>query len=77
MQLKVRNAAGQMVPLATLATARDISGPVMVMRYNMYPAAADQRQRGPGHQLRPGDPADGSGWPTRCCRRRWPTSGPN
>jgi hydrophobe/amphiphile efflux-1 (HAE1) family protein len=40
MQLKVRNATGQMVPLSTLATASNISGPVMVMRYNMYPAAA-------------------------------------
>ena len=26
----------------------------MVTRYNMYPAAADQRQRGPRHQFRPG-----------------------
>jgi multidrug efflux pump len=38
-QLKVRNAGGQMVPLATLAQARPISGPAMVVRYNMYPAA--------------------------------------
>jgi hydrophobe/amphiphile efflux-1 (HAE1) family protein len=40
MQMKVRNKEGEMVPLATLANARNISGPVMVMRYNMYPAAA-------------------------------------
>ena len=32
-----------------------VSGPVMVMRYNMYPSAADQRRRRAGHQLRPGD----------------------
>jgi multidrug efflux pump len=39
-QLKVRNQAGQMVPLSTLTNLQDISGPVMVTRYNMYPAAA-------------------------------------
>jgi multidrug efflux pump subunit AcrB len=38
-QLKVRNAAGQMVPFGTLATVRDVSGPVLIARYNMYPAA--------------------------------------
>ena len=48
MQMKVRNAAGQMVPLATLATARNISGPVLVMRYNMYPAAAINGNVAPG-----------------------------
>ncbi len=39
-QMKVRNSRGEMIPLATIAAARPISGPVMVMRYNMYPAAA-------------------------------------
>src|SRR5947199_2494921 len=38
--LKVRNANGDMVPLGTVADVRDASGPVMVTRYNMYPAAA-------------------------------------
>jgi multidrug efflux pump len=38
-QLKVRNAAGQMVPLGAVATIKDAGGPVMVTRYNMYPAA--------------------------------------
>ena len=42
----------------TLLDVRDTSGPVMVMRYNMYSAAADHRQRGAGHQLGPGDRAD-------------------
>ena len=32
----------------TLADVRNISGPVMVIRYNMYPAAADQRRLAPG-----------------------------
>jgi multidrug efflux pump len=39
-QLKVRNAAGAMVPLGSVATVKDNGGPVMVTRYNMYPAAA-------------------------------------
>ncbi|MCE5267412.1 MAG: efflux RND transporter permease subunit [Planctomycetaceae bacterium] len=39
-QLKVRNNRGQMVPLGTVVNLRDTTGPVMVTRYNMYPAAA-------------------------------------
>src|SRR5207244_12631227 len=39
-QLKVRSETGKMVPLGTLATVEDRSGPVLIMRYNMYPAAA-------------------------------------
>jgi multidrug efflux pump len=38
--LKVRNERGDMVPFAGLVHVRDVSGPVVVMRYNMYPAAA-------------------------------------
>ncbi len=39
-QFQVRTAVGEMVPLGTVAEIRDSSGPVMVTRYNMYPAAA-------------------------------------
>jgi multidrug efflux pump subunit AcrB len=39
-QLKIRTDMGKMVPLATLATVEERSGPVLIMRYNMYPAAA-------------------------------------
>jgi multidrug efflux pump subunit AcrB len=46
-QLKVRNSANVMVPLATFATVRPVSGPVMVMRYNMYTAAAVNADAGP------------------------------
>jgi multidrug efflux pump len=38
-QLRVRNRAGDMVPLGTLATIREEPGPVMVNRYNTYTAA--------------------------------------
>jgi len=39
-QLRIRSDTGKMVPLGTLATVEDRSGPVLIMRYNMYPAAA-------------------------------------
>jgi multidrug efflux pump subunit AcrB len=38
--LKTVNARGALVPLSTLAQVRDVNGPVMITRYNMYPAAA-------------------------------------
>jgi len=47
-QFKVRNAQGQMVPLGTICRIRDASGPVMVARYNMYPAAAINGNIAPG-----------------------------
>jgi multidrug efflux pump len=39
-QFKVRNAAGDMVPLGSVATVRDDVGPVFILRYNMYTATA-------------------------------------
>jgi hydrophobe/amphiphile efflux-1 (HAE1) family protein len=39
-KLKVRNRDGAMVPLGSVATVRTKSGPLMITRYNMYPAAA-------------------------------------
>jgi multidrug efflux pump len=39
-QLQVRNAAGEMLPLGTVATVEDIGGPTMITRYNMRTAAA-------------------------------------
>jgi multidrug efflux pump len=38
-QLKVKNARGDMVPLKAFAEVRPASGPLMVVRYNLYPAA--------------------------------------
>jgi multidrug efflux pump len=46
-QLKVRNNQNEMVPLADFASVRPVSGPVLVMRYNMYPAAAVHADAGP------------------------------
>ncbi len=39
-QLQVRNLQGQMIRLGTLLDVRDTTGPVMVLRYNLYSAAA-------------------------------------
>ncbi|MGA2799702.1 MAG: efflux RND transporter permease subunit, partial [Thermoguttaceae bacterium] len=47
-QLQVRNNQGQMIRLGTLMDVRDISGPVMVMRYNMYFATAITGNTAPG-----------------------------
>jgi len=41
-KLKVRNRHGQMVPLGAVSTVRETSGPLVLTRYNMYPAAAIQ-----------------------------------
>ncbi len=47
-QFKVRNEKGKMVPLASLLSVRDVNGPVMVARYNMYPSAAINGTGAPG-----------------------------
>ncbi len=38
-KLKVRNSQGTMVPVGTLAKLKQINGPLVLTRYNMYPAA--------------------------------------
>ena len=39
-QLKVRNAQGQMVPVATVCDVRLVNGPSGISRYNLFPAMA-------------------------------------
>lgn len=39
-RLRVRNKAGGMTPLGSVLTTRESSGPQVITRYNMYPAAA-------------------------------------
>src|SRR5207249_11802770 len=39
-QLQVPNGHGSMSPLASVVRVKETTGPVMVVRYNMYPAAA-------------------------------------
>ncbi len=47
-RLKVRNDEGHMVPLAAVATPRETSGPVMIVRYNLYPSATINLNAAPG-----------------------------
>jgi hydrophobe/amphiphile efflux-1 (HAE1) family protein len=47
-QLQVRSSFGEMVPLSSLATLRNDSGPARVVRYNMFPAVELQGQAAPG-----------------------------
>ena len=47
-RIKFRSAQGRMVPLHAFATTRDESGPVLIARYNMYPAAAINGAPAPG-----------------------------
>ena len=39
-QYQVRNAGGQMVPLGSVVSVKTVNGPLVITRYNMYPAAA-------------------------------------
>src|SRR2546422_6172284 len=47
-QLKVRNAAGDMVPLGAVAEVRDSTGPIQITGYNMFPAATINGASRPG-----------------------------
>ena len=47
-RLKVHSANGGMVPLASVAAVKEISGPVLLTRYNLYPTAAVNLDVAPG-----------------------------
>jgi len=47
-KLKVRNAEGVMVPIGSLASVHEVNGPMLLTRYNMYPAAAINGSAAPG-----------------------------
>jgi hydrophobe/amphiphile efflux-1 (HAE1) family protein len=47
-RLQVRNNQGQMIRLGTVLNVRDVSGPVSLMRYNMYSATAVTGNTSPG-----------------------------
>jgi multidrug efflux pump len=46
--LKVRNQAGGMAPFGAMASIEPQNGPVMIVRYNMYPSATINGAPGPG-----------------------------
>ncbi len=47
-QYKVRSVSGRMVPLGAMASVREINGPVLIQRYNMYPSAPINGEPAPG-----------------------------
>jgi multidrug efflux pump len=47
-QLKIRNSRGAMVPIGSLASVREVNGPLVLTRYNMYPAASINGMSAPG-----------------------------
>lgn len=47
-KLKVRNNRGEMVPLSTMITVKDITGPAVVNHYNLYPSAEINGGPAPG-----------------------------
>ncbi len=49
LKLRVRNSAGETVPLGTFTTVHDISAPSRVPRYNLYPAAELDGSAAPGY----------------------------
>ena len=84
--LKTRNVTGDMVPIGSVATFRDITGPFRVARYNLYPAAEVQLNLARGfstgqgiaavekiaaQRLPPGSPSNG---PRSRCRRNSPAT---
>ncbi|MBS3649874.1 multidrug efflux RND transporter permease subunit [Pseudaminobacter sp. 19-2017] len=48
LRLKVRSATGALVPLGTLVEIRDVTGPSLVQRYNMYVSVPLQGNAAPG-----------------------------
>jgi len=48
-RIRVRNGQGEMVPMGTLGTFRDMAGPSNVPRYNLYPAIAVTGNVNPGY----------------------------
>ncbi|MCG8641001.1 MAG: multidrug efflux RND transporter permease subunit [Desulfobacterales bacterium] len=48
-RIRVRNEAGEMVPIGSVATIQDIAGPSRLPRYNLYTAAALIGDAAPGY----------------------------
>jgi multidrug efflux pump subunit AcrB len=46
--MAVRSNRGTMVPIGSLANIREVNGPLLLTRYNMYPAASINGVAGPG-----------------------------
>ncbi len=49
LKIRVRNSTGDIVPLGSFTTVRNISGPYRVPRYNLYPSAELDGNAAPGY----------------------------
>jgi len=49
LNLRVRSASGEMVPLSTVVNLREDSGPTRVLRHNLFPTADVRGQPAPGY----------------------------
>ncbi|HEX5844701.1 MAG TPA: multidrug efflux RND transporter permease subunit [Rhodoplanes sp.] len=49
LNIRVRNALGETIPLGSFTTVSDIAGPFRVPRYNLYPAAEFDGAAAPGY----------------------------
>ena len=67
--------AGDMVPLETMITVRDDSGPAIVNHYNSYPSAEITGNTAPGVSSGQAIAHHGTDRPSRSCRRAWASSG--
>jgi multidrug efflux pump len=47
-RLRVRNSSGSMVPVGAVADVREVNGPIVLTRYNMYPSASINGNARPG-----------------------------
>ena len=74
--LRVRSSTGALVPLGTLVEMRDVTGPDLIQRYNMYTSVPLQGNAAPGISSGTGPRRDGGARPRRCCRRARRSSGP-
>ena len=74
-QLKTRSNSGAMVPIGSVATFEDKTGPYRVTRYNLFPAVEVDGETAPGYFDRPVDGDDGEAG-CRACRRASRPNGP-
>ena len=61
-----------MIPLTALVTVKQVTGPEIVERYNIFPVGQDCRRPGAGLQLGPGDCRHGRTGRTSVVRRLQP-----
>ena len=76
-RLRVRNASGTMVPIGAVADVREVNGPLVLTRYNMYPSASINGNARPGISSGEGHRRGLGAGAARSCPSRCPTNGPS